>query len=212
MQTQRLKYLSQLCLALAEFYRFPDEEFIRELQNGDWEKVVGELAQRAGLANDNIAWPGDLTYPSLKQEYIRCFIGIGEPAALPVESIYQVWTEDPSAQVMFAKQKGYLMGDSALHIRYLLQSLGLELPEELRGRPDHLVVLLELLAYFLDRLEFQDTLQYLQDHFAWLPDFHARLKEINAHELYVTVTALLMKCIQEIRVLLERDLIAKEVS
>lgn len=201
-----------MCLALAEFYRFPDEEFIRELQNGEWEKLINELAGQAGLAGDKIAWPEDLTYSSLKQEYIRCFTGAGEPAALPVESVYKVWTQDPSARVMFAKQKGYLMGDSALHIQYLLDTLGVELPEEFRGQPDHLVVLLELLVYFLDHLELQDTLQYLQDHFDWLPDFYARLQENGAHELYLTITSLLIRCVEEISVLLESNLIAEEVS
>lgn len=212
MQQEQLKPLSQLCLALAEFYRFPDQQFFRELVRGEWTETIMELSHKAGLTGRQLALPPDLTFSGLKQEYTRCFIGVGEPAAPPIESIYKIWTADPSAQVVFAKQKGYLMGDSVLHIRYLLRSFGLELPAELTYQPDHLAVLLELLVYFLEKLEFNQTVEYLGDHFDWLPDFYERLLEIDANELYLGVTSLLTECIQHMTVLLQDLSSVEEVS
>ncbi|NLC77978.1 MAG: dehydrogenase [Clostridia bacterium] len=212
MQLNQLQSLKQLCLALAEFYRFPDEQFYQELISGEWTEMIGELGQKAGLTGRKPRLSFDLTFSALKQEYIRSFIGVGEPAAPPVESIYKVWTADPSAQVVFARQKGYLMGDSALHIRYLLESLGLELPAELAYQPDHLAVLLELLVFFLETPEPNQVVQYLEDHFDWLPDFYDRLSEIKANELYLEVTSLLMECLQQMTVLLQGLSSIEEVS
>jgi TorA maturation chaperone TorD len=211
-QLNQLEPLRQLCLALAEFYRFPDQQFYQELTGGEWTETIEELRRKAGLTGRMPAISPDLTFSALKQEYIRCFIGVGVPAAPPIESIYKVWTVDPSAQVVFARQKGYLMGDSALHIRHLLRSFGLELPAELAYQPDHLAVLLELLVYFLEKLEFNHTVEYLKDHFDWLPDFYKRLSEIKANELYLGVTSLLMECLRKMTVLLQGFSSIEEVS
>lgn len=186
-------------LFFADCYRFPEQDFFQELQAGKWH---GELKEK----------PFQLNFQELKEAYIDCFLGAGKESAPPIESIYKIWTEDGTAQVAIAKQKGYLMGDSALHIKYLLKALGFELPSELAQKPDHLAVLLELLAYYIEHLEPEEVLQYLKDHFDWLGEFQKCLEHIGAHEFYLFITVELIKGIQDLRAKLELLSTKREVS
>ncbi|MEW6623686.1 MAG: molecular chaperone TorD family protein [Bacillota bacterium] len=189
--------MADILLILAEFYKYPDENFYQELVSGALCLELQHLMQAVGFVLEcplgNLAVGG---LEDLKMEYVKSFIGTGRPAAVPVESVYKVWTTDKSAKISIAGQKGYLMGDSALHMAYLLNSMGFEVPEEFRSMPDHLCLMLELLAYMIKDCSSQDVCLYLQEHFHWLEDFEQRLIEIGGSEFYLQATKLLRQCVK----------------
>lgn len=205
--------LQKLSLALAEFYRFPDERFYQQLIDGEWEGSIKRLFLQAGFTLE-----GELPlpeiypdFPSLKQEFINCFMGTVATSAPPIASLYKVWTQDPSAQIVIAGQKGYLMGDGALHIKHLLHSFGLELPPEWSQKPDHIVILLELLAVFLEQLTSHEVEEYLADHFDWLTDFYQQLETVATHDFYLIITRLLMSVIEQVPEILAVSIQEREV-
>ncbi len=90
---------------------------------------------------------------------------------LPVESVYKTWTSDPASYVAFAHDKGYVYGDSAFHMRYVLSELGIE-PDTVGLYPDHLAVLLNV-AGIIAEVYPEGLVSYVSDHLDWLSDFEA---------------------------------------
>ncbi|MCK8825470.1 TorD/DmsD family molecular chaperone [Fuchsiella alkaliacetigena] len=197
--------LSDLFLIIADFYKYPDQEFYDQLISSKLLSELKEKMQKLELETSSINQDFDIPdFDQFKQEYSRCFIGLNEPSALPVESVYKVWTTDSQAQVNIANEKGYLMGDSALHIKHLMSGLGLEIPREYQQMPDHLTILLELLAYIIEHRQADEIKQFLDDHFDWLMDFKSRLVEIEALPLFLRITECLMDCIEQTKTIYKK--------
>ncbi|UTW68982.1 molecular chaperone TorD family protein [Anaerobacillus sp. HL2] len=89
------------------------------------------------------------------------FSGIKQPFAPPIESLYKQWTTDPTAQVSIAKNKGYLMGDAALHMKYLYDQYQIEVPEGFSNMPDHLTLQLEFLAFLHESGSYDTVKQFI---------------------------------------------------
>lgn len=185
MQAARRKAAEEIWLTLAELFKYPEDDFLNQLLDGSVDKALHDLFHQAGY---------DIGEPELKHRasghadlkhlYACCFLGAIRPYAVPIESVYKVWTTDPSAQVSIAASKGYLMGDSAIHVRHLLEHFGLEIPSEYASMPDHLAILLELAAYFIANRPEADTAIFLADHFDWLDDFQEALVKTDEHDFY----------------------------
>ena len=77
--------------------------------------------------------PPQILLMDLKEEYDRLFSDTGEERISLVESFYKPWTQDPHCSLPFAKEKGFLMGDSAIHLSTLFQHCGLEVEDPLKG-------------------------------------------------------------------------------
>lgn len=195
----RKEMLADLFRMFSEFYKYPDQGFYEQLSSGKvWSQMKG-LFQEVDFSTKGIPC-GEMTlsYHDLKQEYTRCFIGMGQKYAIPVESVYKVWTIDKSFQINIACQKGYLMGDSAQHILHIIETMGLEIPEEFSKTPDHLAILLELLSHMLGNCRPDEINLFLQEHFDWLEDFLITLREVGVKSLYIEVTQLLIDCIGDL--------------
>ena len=140
---------------------------------------------------------------ALQYFYVRCFIGIGKKSVLPVESVYKKWTEDPTARLPIAGSTGYLMGDAALHARYLLDHYGLSVPPDYQMMPDHLVLLLELAAFLLRQRTEKESHLFLAQHLDWLGPFTEALQnsetegenDLKAQQFYLLVLELLQRTI-----------------
>jgi TorA maturation chaperone TorD len=160
---------------LSAFWQPPDEVFWHNLSAGTVDDEICVYSQLAGLSTSQAAadsFRQNLPpLSALKLFYLRCFIGIGKQSALPVESIYKKWTEDPTARLPIAGSTGYLMGDPALHAQYLLDHYQLQIPPDYRMMPDHLLLLLELLAFLLENRPTEEVHLFLSQHFDWLADF-----------------------------------------
>ena len=94
---------------------------------------------------DALKDPGEVPW---RPDYLAAFIH-PRTRIIPVESIFRPWSEGERTELPFARQKGYLLSDRALHMRELFQRYGLELPPELEQTPDHLIVQLEFLGFLL---------------------------------------------------------------
>ena len=171
---------------LSAFWQPPDELFWHNLADGSVDEELANFSQLAGFSPalpEKALFQQTLpTLDALKLFYLRCFIGIGRQSALPVESIYKKWTEDPSARLPIAGSTGYLMGDPALHARYLLDHYQLQIPPDYRMMPDHLLLLLELLAYLLENRPPEESRTFLNQHFDWLDSFGKAVEAIAADD------------------------------
>ncbi len=189
--------IAEIAEILSEFYKFPTEDFYQHINNEDIQLELKGLLQKLELPYDIQIFKPFADFEEMKRAYMHTFVGIDRPAAVPVESVYKVWTTDESASMNFAKSKGYLMGDSALHIQYLLEQFQLEIPRELGKKPDHLAVLFELFGYLIIHQPPEDVLAFVKDHFDWLDDFKAKMTEIEGHEFYLYITELSIELLKE---------------
>lgn len=204
--------MGEIFRILSEFYKFPEIGFYEALQQREIWCELAEAMQKHGFSSDVFDELQEhimfASYEDMKRAYCLTFISIGRTAAVPVESVYKVWTTDRSSGMSFADSKGYLMGDSALHVRYMLERLQIELPEELSKQPDHISVLLELLGYFVDQRGVQETRQFLRDHFDWLADFKAQIQQVHGHKLYLHITQVIIDIVEA----LQQTMAAEEQS
>ena len=195
---QKKLSLSPYFLMLADLFKPPDEELWEDISNGRYFEKLQELATDLhGTPGD---WDIDLSnHPKDFQEfkfiYYNTLGGIGNAGVLPVESLYKPWTLDSTCEMPFARNKGYLLGDSAFHIRYLLEQFDMKVPTEYGSIPDHLAILLELLSFFIKKAPDDFTNQFIEEHFDWLDDFAEKLEEIPEHPFYLSLIGLLNECL-----------------
>lgn len=186
-------------LILADLYKLPTEDIWDEMKEHDLLKKL-EVSVKEHF---HFALPLEDVIPGNFAEFrelYRTSIGSTQThAALPIESLYKPWTQDETCTLPFARDKGYLLGDSALHINYLLEKLKIDIPIELQGMPDHLAILLELLAYFIEHAPEKFTAQFMDDHFDWLEEFEAQLSEGTEHPFYQRLTRMLIGSVKSHR-------------
>lgn len=173
---------AELFLEWANFWQPPEADFWRDVAAGHIDASIEALTVQ-------FAYPASLTAPAsfrsllpplpeLQAFFHHCFTGPGNMIALPIESIYKNWTDDPSARLPIAGCTGYLLGDSALHVQYLLDQYGLSVPQEYRATPDHLLLLLELAAFLLQKRSQQEIQIFLSQHLDWLDQFAQALAAV----------------------------------
>ncbi len=114
----------------------------------------------------------------------------GEKISL-VESFYKPWTQDSTCPLPFASAKGLLMGDSALHLLSIFEETGMELSDEWKSRPDHLVIELEFLSYLYQRGTDREVKQFIENHLDWIPLLKEEVKRSFPRSFYVSVLEVL---------------------
>lgn len=178
-------------ITFAEFYKYPTKEFYEEISTGVLDQFLNEAFQMLNI-DMKINFQQELpSLEVLQQNFMNCFSGIVTPFYPPVESVYKVWTEDSTAQVSIAKRKGYLMGDSAMHMRHLLQQYNIKVPEGYENMPDHLTILLEFAAFLYMNTEKQHVSQFVNDHLDWLNLFNDSLRSLSDSNFYIYITEVL---------------------
>jgi TorA maturation chaperone TorD len=175
---------------ISEGFKIPSENFVKEWKSPELTKYFYEvfkslaynipLANYEGLAQavKDIAEQRNLYYQSL------------EGKLLPVESIYRQWTFDRTAEVPFAKEKGYLMSDAALHMNALYQQYGLEIPEDYSGMPDHLCLEFEFMAFLVENETLEKQTLFLNEHLDWLEEFYQTAVEKGITGFYAILLKL----------------------
>lgn len=191
MSTEQKQSIQEIFLLLADFYKYPSEALYNAMQSGE---IEHEFIKHASIAlNRNIKVEFSKKFNSfaeIKDVYHRCFLGPLGPVAPPIESLYKEWTSDPTAETPIARQKGYLYGDSAIHLKYLYDQYKIEIPSVYGNMPDHLTLLLEFLAFLIQYNQTELIQQYIHDHFDWLGALKKKLKEIDGSEPYIFITNL----------------------
>lgn len=141
-------------------------------------------------------------YPEKRRFSARHFTGGLPASALPVESLYVEWTDDP-ARGPFAHRKGLYGADTALYMRDVLESLGIGLPEQMSAAPDHLSIELDLVSVLLEAGCPLQARQLFIERSQWLTAYRPTLVELGQEALFylALVDALLgMRAQQEARI------------
>lgn len=168
----KLAYRKGVLAILAELLQEPTDNLVGELP-----AMVRYLHEAFSALDYPVPllayndWPklaGDRE--ALTRAYNQSFVFPPESRVVPVESVYRQWTGDSSAQVPFAKEKGYLMSDAALHMKALYEGYGLELPPDFGATPDHLGLELEFACFLLEKESAERQAIFWQEHLDWVDE------------------------------------------
>jgi TorA maturation chaperone TorD len=174
---------------MASLFYPPDQEMVKQIHEGSLhsflQRVVRSCGGDSGLLN-GFLMKGDpeILLKDLEQEYSRLFSGLNEKGISLVESFYKPWTLDPHCTLPFASQRGFLMGDSALHLLEIYRQCGLEAADEWKGAPDHLVLELEFLSTLYRCATDLEVNQFMKDHLDWIPLLKEEIERSDPHPFY----------------------------
>ena len=177
------------CALAASLLAPPDGATVEQLKQGGIQSFLEENIREWGGDPRLVAElsgekdPG-IDLSALQKEYDRLFAGLPGQKISLVESTYKPWTGDGSCALAFAGDKGLLMGDAALHMRELYRQSSLEVPEDLRSTPDHLLLELEFLSLLYHSATPERIQGFIEDHLDWVPDLKERLAQADAHPFY----------------------------
>jgi TorA maturation chaperone TorD len=175
---------------LARLFSPPDREMVEQIHLGNIHSFSHHYFQIWGEDSDMlqgflIEGGSEIIFRDLKEEYGRLFSSETGSEEIPlVESFYKPWTQDPHCPLPFATEKGLLMGDSALHLLAIYKQCGLEVAEEYKGMPDHLVAELEFLSFLCRRATDKEIRRFIEDHLDWIPLLREEFKEFHPHPFY----------------------------
>ena len=178
-----------ICLLLACLFSPPEQEIIKQIHQGTLYSFFVKYIQTWGggkglLRGFLMKGEFENSLRDLGGEYDRLFSGLSGESISLAESFYKPWTLDPHCTLSFASERGFLMGDSALHLLEILRRCGLEVADELRGVPDHLVVELEFLSYLYRCATDLEVKQFNKDHLDWIPLLKEEIKRSDPHPFY----------------------------
>jgi TorA maturation chaperone TorD len=202
----------RFCELLACLFSPPDQEMIEQIHQGNIHSFVENYVQSWGeetglLKGFLIEDDPEILFRDLKEEYSRLFSDVGGENISLVESFYKPWTQDPHCPLPFAIEKGLLMGDSALHLSAIYQQCGLEVVEEFKGRPDHIVMELEFLSYLYRWASDREAERFIEDHLDWIPLLKEEFKKVRPHLFYSSLLEILdlFLSMERKRLEMERD-------
>ncbi len=177
---------------LSEALKEPSAELINELP-----AMIGALKDAFDALQYNIPFAYYQDWPQVANEhqeligrYFDSFFYPNANRVVPVESIYRQWTFDDTAEVPFAKEKGYLMSDAALHMKALYGQMGLTIPVEYNSTPDHLCLEFEFAALLLEQGKNDWYITFLKEHLTWVEELHQEAETNNIARFYREVIAL----------------------
>jgi TorA maturation chaperone TorD len=176
----------------------PDREMVELVRQGSIHSFFHDYFQTWGEDSkilEGFFTEGDseMVFRDLEEEYGRLFSSeAGSEKISLVESVYKPWTQDPHCPLPFATGKGFLMGDSALHLLALYQECGLEMEREYRGMPDHLAMELEFLSFLYQRATDKEIKRFIEDHLDWISLLREKFKEFQSHPFYRGILEILL--------------------
>jgi putative dimethyl sulfoxide reductase chaperone len=192
----------RFCSFAASIIAPPDEALVDDLQQEELRAQIDGYVRQ---------WGGDglLTSPfgkaehgedllfALQGEYARLF-GQWEGKRISlVESTYKPWTTDKGCGMVFAPSTGLVMGDCALHMRELYRQSSLEVPEQFRSMPDHLVLELEFLALLYRCASNAHIERFIEDHLDWIPELRGELEKADPHPFYRNAVEIIRLFLQQ---------------
>jgi TorA maturation chaperone TorD len=198
---------------LACLFSPPDREMVEQFHLGNIHSFFHHYFQIWGEDSDMLQGfliEGDsgIIFRDLQEEYGRLFSPETGNEEIPlVESFYKPWTQDPHCPLPFATEKGLLMGDSALHLLAIYKQFGLEVAEEYKGMPDHLVAELEFLSSLCRWATDKEIKRFIEDHLDWIPPLREESKKFHPHPFYRSALEVLILFLNK-----ERDRLEVEES
>lgn len=147
------KTARDLLAASSALFTYLDEDVYREIATAESCATLPAL-------------PGERVH-AVTQSHL--FVAGMPLAALPIESHYRPWST--GAGGVFGSQKGLYGGESASHLTYVYELLGLEIPQAFSAMPDHLTLIADLIVVLYDAGEDELAAQVARDHFGWLGSY-----------------------------------------
>jgi TorA maturation chaperone TorD len=183
---------AQIAHTLAWLLTEPDEEMVLSLRNGDIYHLFSDYfesdhRESPSLKGFFLRENGNDLLREMREEYQRLFQDQTSHDLWWVESVHKPWTNDPECRLSIAREKGYVMGDSALHMIDLYRSFGLEVSEGFPGLPDHIVLELEFLGFLIEKSSEESVRRFLVDHLDWVPEMVKRGREHQPSSFYRSV-------------------------
>ncbi len=174
---------------LASLFCPPDQEMVEQIRGEAFRSFLGRCVKSCGGDSDllnGFLTEGDpgILLKDLGEEYSRLFSELNEEGLSLVESFYKPWTLDLHCTLPFASQRGLWMGDSALHLLEIYRQCGLEVADEWKGAPDHLVLELDFLSTLYRRATDREVEQFIQDHLDWIPLLKEEIERSDPHPFY----------------------------
>ncbi len=184
------------CRVLATLFCAPDEELVKQIRQRTLYTFFWRYVQSLGGTEDllrGFLMGGDVEnlLEGLKDDYDRLFSGLREESISLVESFYKPWTRDARCPLPFASETGLLMGDSAVHLLAIYHQCGLEVSEEIKSCPDHIVMELEFLSYLYERATDIEVQRLIEDHLDWVPLLRENFERLHAHPFYFSALEVL---------------------
>lgn len=184
------------CQLIASLFSPPESEVILKVHQGAvhafLKKYIEAWNEKITLLVDFLPDGAFQTFLEvLKNEYdthFSCSIGGGISL---IESYYKPWTQDMTCSLPFASSKGYLVGDSAVHLSELYRHCHIEVPEEFKAYPDHLVLELEFLSFLYQWATDGEIKKFIRDHLDWIPSLKEAFIRHHVHSFYLSVLEVL---------------------
>jgi len=178
-----------LCQILSSLFCPPDQGVMEQVSQGHFytffknvvESLGGEMRVLKGFLTQS---PPKILLQELKDDYDRLFSDTANERISLVESFYKPWTQDPHCCLPFAKESGFLMGDSAVHLLAIYRQSGLELAEPFKGMPDHIIIELEFLSSLYERASDREIKRFIEDHLDWIPFLKEHCERVHVHPFY----------------------------
>ena len=166
-----------LSLIAPLFTCLSEEEYAQVLQSGAEECARSAARSLARSREEADSWERALSVPfdwPDRAAFQRNVLASGMPlAALPVESLYKPWSQEPGNG--YGASRGLFLGDSARHIQAVYRSLEIDVPARFAAVPDHLSLLLDLLALYVQCENRVAARDLVADHFDWLGSYDKAL-------------------------------------
>jgi TorA maturation chaperone TorD len=182
----------------------PDRDIIPLIGEGTLHALMLECLRSWGGEEkllDGFVWDSDpgALLKSLEEAYRRLFLEITGECIPMVESCYKPWSRDVTCTLPFASEKGYLMGDPALHLRAVFQGARMTIDEAFTGCPDHLIIELEFLAHLYRGAGESEIQTFIRDHLDWIPLLKDKIRPSRPHPFYISVLEILGLFLKEER-------------
>ncbi len=178
-----------ICRIMALLLSRPDTEWIEALNSGGIYEALSDY-----FLEDNVDMTvfrdADYNLQEMLELYTRCFDDDGGSPLYLIESVYKRWSDDPDCPASMSGATGYLMGEAALHMLELYRHFGLEYDGEFNGRPDHLVLELDFLAFLYENYTEEAALQFIGEHLNWVDGLLDRGREVGLSGFYYSVIGL----------------------
>jgi len=200
---------AHLCDLMAGWFSPPERGVIDEIRQGDVFSFLANAVKSWGadpalLTGLQTSGSPEALCVELQREYDRLFSEREEKSVSLVESPYKPWTQDGECRLSFAREKGLLRGDSALHMAAIFRDSGVEVPERFDSCPDHLVLELEFLSALYAEATDRQVGQFIQDHLDWLPRLKEEMIRLQPHPFFLSALELLDGFLDHERDRLER--------
>jgi len=185
-----------LCQILSSLFCPPDQGVIEQVTRSGLDGFFkdnarswrGEIEILKGFLTES---PPSMLLQELKDDYDRLFSDTGDGRISLVESFYKPWTQDPYCSLPFAKERGFLMGDSAVHLSTILRQCGIEVAGPFKGMPDHIVIELEFLSYLYQGAGDREIKRFIEDHLDWIHFLREGFERAHAHPFYASLIEVL---------------------